>query len=195
LKIFSLLAELPHVFADGISRYSVGLSPLFVLPLVAIHPCGFLSLSPSLSFPLLLSVCVSVSLCVNQSCSTRSLCSRRRGLSALHHLALFPFVPSPVTQLIALYACRTVIIEKHYRTVIPRSVVDYFMAEVSKKSVKAGGSEEEEEAVEAVPVMSLPKLILVHIHRNDLYYLAVLTGEGSYPSPPLILHPLSLSPS
>jgi len=93
-----------------------------------------------------------------------------------------------VTQLIALYACRTVIIEKHYRTVIPRSVVDYFMAEVSKKSVKAGGSEEEEEAVEAVPVMSLPKLILVHIHRNDLYYLAVLTGEGLFlSSPPLTL--------
>jgi len=65
-----------------------------------------------------------------------------------------------------MFDCRSVIIEKHYRSVINRSVIEYFVSEVSKDE-------------QPLPVISLPKLVLIRIHRNDLYYLAVVTGEGS----------------
>ena len=71
---------------------------------------------------------------------------------------------------------RSVIIEKHYRSVINRSVVEYFMSEVNKGD-------------HPLPVMSLPKLVLIHIDRNELFYLAVVTGEGPLFHPSLfILH-------
>jgi len=63
----------------------------------------------------------------------------------------------------------TVIIEKHWRVVISRSVVDQFMSEVNK----AGSPEE------VLPIIAIPKMYLIHVYRDGLFYLAIITSEVS----------------
>lgn len=68
---------------------------------------------------------------------------------------------------------RDVIIEKHYRGLINRSVCDYFWDQVNKASNPS----------EVNPVIITPKFYLVHIQRNGLYFLATIQNEV----PPLLV--------
>jgi AP-3 complex subunit mu len=66
-----------------------------------------------------------------------------------------------------LILCRDVIIEKHYRGLVNRSICDYFWDEVTKASSPA----------EVPPVIITPKFYLIHIHRNGIYFLTTVQNE------------------
>lgn len=66
-----------------------------------------------------------------------------------------------------------VIIEKHYRGLINRTVCDYFWDQVNKAANPS----------EVSPVIITPKFYLVHIQRNGLYFLATIQNEV----PPLMV--------
>lgn len=78
-----------------------------------------------------------------------------------------------IHSLFILHENGDVIIEKHYRGLINRSVCDYFWDQVNKAASPAGVS----------PVIITPKFYLVHIQRNGLYYLATIQNEV----PPLLV--------
>lgn len=59
--------------------------------------------------------------------------------------------------------------EKHWSSVVSRSVCDYFF-EAQSKATSAG---------DLPPVISTPHYYLVSIFRNHLYFVAVLQNEGS----------------
>lgn len=80
------------------------------------------------------------------------------------------------------------IIERHYRGLISRTLCDTFWDEISKKQIdlKASASpaappsatvapSSESEAVQ--PVIATSKYNLVHVKRNNLYLLAVLLHD------------------
>lgn len=67
--------------------------------------------------------------------------------------------------------------EKHWSSVVSRSVCDYFFEAQSKAT----------SAADIPPVISTPHYYLVSIFRNHLYFVAVLQNEGSF-SPSLALY-------
>ncbi|KAH7636979.1 AP-3 complex subunit carmine [Dermatophagoides farinae] len=60
-----------------------------------------------------------------------------------------------------------IFIEKHWKSVIPRSVCDYFLDAQRKVDYSSNIS----------PVIATPHHILISIHRSGLYFVAVTTGE------------------
>ena len=60
--------------------------------------------------------------------------------------------------------------EKHWRSVINRSVCDYFFEAQSKAS----------SASDIPPVIPTPHYYLISIYRNNLYFVAVLQNEGKH---------------
>lgn len=66
-----------------------------------------------------------------------------------------------------------VLIEKHYRGVVNRSVCDLFWAEVSSAASPQ----------EVLPVITTPKYYLFHVLRHRLFFLANVTAEA----PPLLV--------
>jgi len=74
-----------------------------------------------------------------------------------------------------------IILEKHYKSVIHRSICDYFF-DVQKKVTRPE---------DVQPVIATPHHFLFVVHQNNLYFLAVTTAE----TPPLmvieILHRIS----
>jgi AP-3 complex subunit mu len=62
----------------------------------------------------------------------------------------------------------SIIIEKHFRGIINRNVVDTFWEEVEKKAPYFA---------EVPPVITTTKYYLIHIRKSDLFMLAVLTRE------------------
>jgi len=62
-----------------------------------------------------------------------------------------------------------IIIEKHYRGLINRAVCDYFWEEVTKAP----------NPNEVLPVIQTPKYYLIHIQRNSLFFLSVVSVETS----------------
>jgi len=78
-----------------------------------------------------------------------------------------------IHSLFILHENGDVIIEKHYRGLINRSICDYFWDQVNKAS----------SPTEVPPVIITPKFYLVHIQRNGLYYLATIQNEV----PPLLV--------
>jgi AP-3 complex subunit mu len=88
-------------------------------------------------------------------------------------------------------ACREVLIEKHYRGVVNRSVCDLFWAEVSSvhaacrgNPAQACGCAQFFPAVQAaspqevLPVITTPKYYLFHVLRHRLFFLANVTAEA-----------------
>jgi len=68
----------------------------------------------------------------------------------------------------------SIIIEKHFRGIINRVIVDNFWEEVEKKSPYFN---------EVSPIITIAKYYLVHVRKADLFLLAVLTRE----QPPLLV--------
>eukprot|EP01111_Echinosteliopsis_oligospora_P019898 TRINITY_DN986_c0_g1_i1.p1 TRINITY_DN986_c0_g1~~TRINITY_DN986_c0_g1_i1.p1 ORF type:complete len:417 (-),score=103.61 TRINITY_DN986_c0_g1_i1:50-1300(-) len=66
-----------------------------------------------------------------------------------------------------------VIIEKHYRGLVNRSICDYFWDEVAKVA----------NVSEVSPILITPKFYLIHIQRNGIYFLATMQQEV----PPLLV--------
>lgn len=66
-----------------------------------------------------------------------------------------------------LHICRDVLIEKHYRGLVNRSICDYFWDEVTKASSPA----------QVPPVLITPKFYLVHIYRSGIYFLTTVQNE------------------
>jgi len=62
-----------------------------------------------------------------------------------------------------------VIIEKHYRGLVNRSICDYFVEEVRKASSPN----------EVLPVIITPKFYLIHIYRSGIFFLTTLQNEVS----------------
>lgn len=60
-----------------------------------------------------------------------------------------------------------VTIEKHWRGLLSRSVIDYFLAEIRK----------EPNPNEVNPIIVAPKSYIVNVHRSDLWFLAVVEME------------------
>ena len=58
--------------------------------------------------------------------------------------------------------------EKHWSSVVSRSVCDYFFEAQSKAT----------SAADLPPVISTPHYYLIPIFRNHLYFVAVLQNEG-----------------
>ena len=58
--------------------------------------------------------------------------------------------------------------EKHWSSVVNKSVCDYFFEAQSKASSDS----------DVPPVISTPHYYLVSIFRNDLYFVAALQSEG-----------------
>ena len=61
------------------------------------------------------------------------------------------------------------LLEKHYRIVVGRTVVDFFMEHVRKAPHHE----------EVLPVIPMQRLLLVSVLRNGVFYLAVVTSEGT----------------
>jgi len=66
-----------------------------------------------------------------------------------------------------------IVMEKHWRGVLNRSICDFFWEEVTKAPSKE----------EVLPVISTAKHYLIHIYRNDLFFLSVVNAEF----PPLLV--------
>ena len=60
--------------------------------------------------------------------------------------------------------------EKHWSSVVSRSVCDYFFEAQSKAT----------SAADLPPVISTPHYYLVSIFRSNLYFVAVLQNEGVF---------------
>ncbi|CAF3776806.1 unnamed protein product [Rotaria sp. Silwood1] len=60
--------------------------------------------------------------------------------------------------------------EKHWKTVISKSICDYFY-EAQKKCVNPE---------DIPPVIATPHHYLINIYRNNLYFIAIVTNEGKY---------------
>ncbi|VDN50526.1 unnamed protein product [Dracunculus medinensis] len=65
--------------------------------------------------------------------------------------------------------CRDVILEKHWKSVIHRSICDYFF-DTQKKAACAD---------DVPPVISTPHHYLISVYHNQLFFLAVTTAETS----------------
>ena len=63
---------------------------------------------------------------------------------------------------------REIFMEKHWRSVVSRSVCDYFFDAQSKAS----------SMTDVPPVITTPHYYLITIYRNNLYFVAVLQNEG-----------------
>ena len=63
---------------------------------------------------------------------------------------------------------REIFMEKHWSSVVSRSVCDYFFEAQSKATSHS----------DLPPVITTPHYYLVSIFRNQLYFLAVLQNEG-----------------
>lgn len=61
-----------------------------------------------------------------------------------------------------------ILLEKHYKSVIHRSICDYFF-EVQKK---------EDNPEDVAPVIPTPHHYLINIYHNQLYLIAVTTTES-----------------
>ncbi|CAI2177955.1 6861_t:CDS:10 [Funneliformis geosporum] len=72
-----------------------------------------------------------------------------------------------IDSLFVLNTAGKIIIEKHWRGLINRQVVDYFNDHVSKQSSPE----------ELVPVISTPKYQLVHVYRSSLTFLSPVSSE------------------
>ncbi|CAG8496736.1 5007_t:CDS:10 [Ambispora leptoticha] len=72
-----------------------------------------------------------------------------------------------IDSLFVLNSNGKIIIEKHWRGLINRQVVDYFNDQVGKVSSPE----------ELVPVISVPKYQLVHVHRSNLTFLSPISSE------------------
>ncbi|CAF4912251.1 unnamed protein product, partial [Rotaria sp. Silwood1] len=57
--------------------------------------------------------------------------------------------------------------EKHWKTVISKSICDYFY-EAQKKCVNPE---------DIPPVIATPHHYLINIYRNNLYFIAIVTNE------------------
>jgi len=66
-----------------------------------------------------------------------------------------------------------IVIEKHWRGVLNRSICEFFWEEVTKAPSKE----------EVLPVISTAKHYLIHIYRNELFFLSVVNAEF----PPLLV--------
>ena len=94
------------------------------------------------------------------------------GCRFLHHGILLSVVPTRrfTTHSCTFFMCtREIFMEKHWRSVISRSVCDYFF----EAQTKATSPED------IPPVISTPHYYLISIYRNNLYFLAVLQNEGT----------------
>jgi AP-3 complex subunit mu len=78
-----------------------------------------------------------------------------------------------IHSLFILHENGDVIIEKHYRGLINRTICDYFWDQVNKASSPS----------EVPPVIITPKFYLVHVQRAGLYFLATIQNEV----PPLLV--------
>ncbi|CAF3403178.1 unnamed protein product [Rotaria sp. Silwood1] len=63
-----------------------------------------------------------------------------------------------------------VFMEKHWKTVVGKSICDYFFEAQSK----CANSED------VPPVIATPHHYLINIFRNNLYFVAVLTNESKF---------------
>ena len=68
-----------------------------------------------------------------------------------------------------VFLCREVLIEKHYRSVTPRSVCDTFWNEVCAQSSRQ----------DVPPVIISGKYYILSVLRGDLWLVAMLTAETS----------------
>lgn len=73
-------------------------------------------------------------------------------------------------KLLYVHVYREIFMEKHWRSVISRSVCDYFFEAQSKASSPS----------DIPPVIPTPHYYLITIFRNNLYFVAVLQNEGKY---------------
>lgn len=64
---------------------------------------------------------------------------------------------------------REIFMEKHWRSVISRSVCDYFFEAQTKATSPS----------DIPPVIPTPHYYLITIYRNNLYFVAVLQNEGN----------------
>jgi len=74
-----------------------------------------------------------------------------------------------ISSLFILNSSGDVIIEKHWRGLVNRTVVDYFLKEINQ-SIRDGK--------EINPVMLTPKHCLIHINRDGLYLLSIVQAES-----------------
>ncbi|WAR00158.1 AP3M1-like protein [Mya arenaria] len=65
-----------------------------------------------------------------------------------------------------------VFMEKHWKSVIHKSICDYFFEAQTKASSSIAGSPED-----ISPIIATPHHYLINIYRNQLYYVAVVTTE------------------
>lgn len=63
---------------------------------------------------------------------------------------------------------REIFMEKHWASVVNKSVCDYFFEEQAKAPTPA----------DVPPVISTPHYYLISIYRNHLYFVAAIQNEG-----------------
>ncbi|GAM29040.1 hypothetical protein SAMD00019534_122160, partial [Acytostelium subglobosum LB1] len=84
-----------------------------------------------------------------------------------------------ISSLFILSETGDIIIEKHWRGVISRSVCDYFWDQKLETELNSPGNS----TAQVLPVIVTPKYYLVNIHRPSIYLLAAMHDE----SPPLLV--------
>jgi hypothetical protein len=67
-----------------------------------------------------------------------------------------------------------VFMEKHWKSIIPRTVCDYFF-EVQRQVVKDNKGPED-----VPPIIATPHHYLISIYRNNLFFVAVCMSEGNF---------------
>lgn len=70
-----------------------------------------------------------------------------------------------------------VFMEKHWKSIIPRSVCDYFF-EVQRQVVKENKGPED-----VPPIIATPHHYLISIYRNSMFFVAVCMSEGNLVTP------------
>ncbi|CAG8489712.1 1908_t:CDS:2, partial [Acaulospora colombiana] len=72
-----------------------------------------------------------------------------------------------IDSLFVLNSSGKIIIEKHWRGLINRQIVDYFNDQVSNQT----------SSEDVLPIISTPKYQLVHVYRSGLTFLSPVTNE------------------
>ena len=69
--------------------------------------------------------------------------------------------------------CRDILIEKHWRGFLNRSIIDQFVNEINKYSSPA----------EVPPIIATSKFYLIHFHAGNLFFVCPVQGDV----PPLLV--------
>jgi AP-3 complex subunit mu len=93
---------------------------------------------------------------------------------------LFGVVAALMWLCLALDFDRDVVIEKHWRGFVNRSILDYFLEELNSATSSSSSTSS---SIDIPPIITTPKFYLIYVQHNDLFFLSPV----QFDVPPLLV--------